>query len=90
MAQFIQYDDYDYINLSSIDRITYGKDEGVWYVYMYYNGMKKRYRAGFLTQLEAKTIINQLMADIGNGEKIISIYGGIQDDTGYHGNLRKE
>ena len=86
MAHFIQYNDYDYINLSSIDRIAYGKDEGVWYVYMYYNDMKKIYRAGFLTQLEAKAIINQLMADIKNGVQIISIHDGIQEDTGYHGN----
>ena len=87
MTQFIKYDDYDYININSIDRIIYGNEAGVWYVYLYYDGQKKRYRSsGFLTELEAKAIVNQLMTDIGKGKTIISVNGGIQEDTGYHGN----
>ncbi len=87
MTQFIKYDDYDYININSIDRITYGIDASGWHIYLYYDGQRKRYRSsGFLTKLEATAIVNQLMTDIGKGKTIISIYGGIQEDTGYHEN----
>lgn len=85
MAQFIKFGDHTYLNVNSIDCITYGYDTSGWHVYLYYDGQKKRYLlTKSLTRLEAQGIINQIMTGIENKETVISVYYGIQEDIGYH------
>ena len=87
MTQFIKYGDNSYININNIDRITYDCDASGWYIYLYYDGQKKRYRSSkSCTKLEVQAIFSHLMADIEDKMTVISVYGGIQEDTDYHGN----